>query len=263
MNPKVLAFSGVKQAGKSTSVRFLHGILMKKYDIIDFFDISDRGELIVNTTTINKEGEEVLGKGILDIDRKDLDFVEYAEKSIWPFVKSYNFADPLKQLCINLFGLSYGQCYGTDDEKNTEAHTRWKDMPSTPDSQWMINAGVARGTNMTAREFMQYFGTDICRRIKYNIWVDFCIKRIIEEQPELSLIGDCRFINEFEALKSVGAKVIRLTKGRVKAGHKSETELDESNFDWNKFDLIIDNKNMTVKESNESLLNSLNQWGWL
>ena len=253
MNPKILAFSGIKQAGKSTSVRFLHGILMKKYDIIDFFDISDRGELIVNTTTVNNEGEEVLGKGILDIDRKDLDFVEYAEKSIWPFVKSYNFADPLKQLCINLFGLKYSQCYGTDNEKNTNVDIMWENLPGDPSSEGP----------MTAREFMQYFGTDICRQIRHNIWVDFCVKRIIEEQPELSLIGDCRFINEFEALKSVGAKVIRLTKGRVKADHKSETELDESNFDWNKFDLVIDNKNMTIKQSNEVLLKELKQWGWL
>ena len=256
MNPKVLAFSGVKQAGKSTSVRFLHGIMMKKYDIIDFFDISDRGELIVNTTTINNEGEEVLGKGILDIDRKDLDFVEYAEKSIWPFVKSYNFADPLKQLCINLFGLKYSQCYGTDNEKNTNVNIMWESLPDD------LSSKGEKGP-MTAREFMQYFGTDICRQIKYNIWVDFCVKRIIEEQPEISLIGDCRFINEFESLKAVGAKVVRLTKGRVKDDHKSETELDESNFDWNKFDLVLDNKNMTIKESNEALLNSLNQWGWL
>jgi len=256
MNPKILAFSGIKQAGKSTSVRFLHGLLMKKYDIIDFFDISDRGELIVNTTTVNNEGEEVLGKGILDIDRKDLDFVEYAEKSIWPFVKSYNFADPLKQLCINLFGLKYSQCYGTDNEKNTDANIMWESLPDG------LSSKDEKGP-MTAREFMQYFGTDICRRIKYDIWVDFCIKRIIEEQPELSLIGDCRFINEFEALKSVGAKVVRLTKGRVKAAHKSETELDESNFDWNKFDMVLDNKNMTIKQSNEALLRKLNEWGWL
>ena len=61
----------------------------------------------------------------------------------------------------------------------------------------------------------------------------------------------------------MGAKVVRLTKGRVKDDHKSETELDESNFDWNKFDLVLDNKNMTIKESNEALLNKLNEWGWL
>ncbi len=32
--------------------------------------------------------------------------------------KIYNFADPLKQLCIDIFGLTYNQCYGTDEAKN-------------------------------------------------------------------------------------------------------------------------------------------------
>ena len=30
----------------------------------------------------------------------------------------YNFADPLKKMCIEIFGLTHDQCYGTDEQKN-------------------------------------------------------------------------------------------------------------------------------------------------
>lgn len=50
--------------------------------------------------------------------------------------KLYSFADPLKQdICMNLLGLSYEQCYGDDNMKNSLTELRWEDMPGvlTPD----------------------------------------------------------------------------------------------------------------------------------
>ena len=41
--------------------------------------------------------------------------------------KIYNFADPLKQdICMNIFGLSYKQCYGDDIDKNTSTGLVWE-----------------------------------------------------------------------------------------------------------------------------------------
>ena len=35
------------------------------------------------------------------------------------------------------------------------------------------------------------------------------------------------------------------------------------NFDWDKFDLILDNKNIEIQEQNKLLYKKLKNWGWL
>ena len=44
-------------------------------------------------------------------------------------IRTYSFADPLKQICINLLGLSNEQCYGSDEDKNSLTSLRWEDIP--------------------------------------------------------------------------------------------------------------------------------------
>ena len=241
---KVLAISGRKQAGKTTCINFLHGYIMKCRDVIEYFDIDENGRLIVNSVFTDSHGEEQKGTGILDIFRKDFNFSIYAKNNIWPIIKSYNFADPLKNLCISLFGMSYEQCYGTEQQKNS---------PTT------IKKPREKNKYYTAREFLQFFGTDVCRKIRGDIWTSACISQIAEEQSEFAVIGDCRFPNEAESIQKIGGKIIRLTRSPYEDEHVSETALD----DFDNFDAVIDNKNMTIDEQNAALLNILFEWGWI
>jgi len=259
MDQKILAFSGSKQSGKTTSVRFLHGYEMKRNGVIDYFEMNKRGELVVSAVSMDENGDRVDGHGILDIDRKDEEFSVYAEGNIWPFVKSYNFAEPLKQICMQLFGLSHQQCYGTDKHKNTDTLIKRSGVTK------LITNDTTTSTKeyVSAREFMQIFGTDICRSLYPTVWTDLCVRKILSEQSGLSLVGDCRFLTEFEALKAVGAKIIRLTKGKCNDGHSSETDLNKDKFDWNNFDLILDNRNMSIQEQCRTILEALSNWGWL
>jgi hypothetical protein len=144
-------------------------------------------------------------------------------------------------MCVEFFGLTSNQVYGTDEQKNTETHMRWKDMPFIPDSLWMVNAGAARDTNMTAREFMQYFGTNVMRQMYGPIWVEHTINTILSEQTELAIVADVRFPNEVEAIQNAGGAVIRLTRSKLKDSHDSETALDKSKYEWSNFDHIVDN----------------------
>jgi len=48
MSHKVLAISGVKQSGKTTCANFLYGYEMKRNEIIEHFEITDEGRLLVN-----------------------------------------------------------------------------------------------------------------------------------------------------------------------------------------------------------------------
>jgi hypothetical protein len=46
--------------------------------------------------------------------------------------KIYNFADTLKQdICMNILGLTYDQCYGEDDIKNSLTDIEWKNLPES------------------------------------------------------------------------------------------------------------------------------------
>ena len=94
--------------------------------------------------------------------------------------------------------------------------------------------------------------------------VDATIRKIKEESPELAIICDCRFPNEVDGIKKAGGKTIRLTRNDESPDvHESETALDKDNFDWDKFDLILDNKNIEIQEQNKLLYKKLKNWGWL
>jgi hypothetical protein len=168
---------------------------------------------------------------------------KYCNGSIEPFngAKIYNFADPLKQnICMDVLGLSYNQCYGSDHNKNEFVDCYWED-----------------GKQMTAREVMQFIGTDIFRKMKHNVWSSATINKIKKEQPKLGIIADCRFPNEVEAVKNAGGLVIKLTRNPFNSNHASETALDEINYAVSNFDLVIYNDNIKIFEQNEVILQFL------
>ena len=153
----------------------------------------------------------------------------------------YNFADPLKTMCIDIFGLTYEQCYGSDENKNEYVNCFW------PDS----------GNSMTAREVMQYVGTNIFRKMQHNVWADATIRKIQDENLPLALIADCRFPNEVEAVKNAGGLVIKLNRNLYSSTHESETALDEDQYDQSNFDFVIDNKDLKIGAKNELIYSFL------
>ena len=126
---RILGISGAKQSGKSTCMKFLHGYQLRFYDVIEKFLMDENGDIFVNAKMINENGEEEDTVAILDVERRDPEFLEWASTSIWPFIKCYSFADPLKMIAIQLFGLTEDQCFGTDEDKNTPVNLKWEDMP--------------------------------------------------------------------------------------------------------------------------------------
>jgi len=228
---KIIGISGRKQSGKNTVANFINGSILKSKDMIQEFKIDESGRLNVKTTDQNGAS----GWGILDVTRKDNEFVRYAESELWPYVKVYHFADYLKQMCVDLFDLQPNQVYGTDEDKNTD----------TP-------------YGMTSREFLQYFGTDIMRKIKDTVWVDYTIKKIRQDDSTIALIPDVRFPNEVKAIQQVGGVVMRLTRDPHCSDHPCETALDENQYNWSKFDYILHND----KSNLEGLTTELQQLSW-
>lgn len=150
--------------------------------------------------------------------------------------KIYNFADPLKKdVCMNIFGLTYHQCYGNDDSKNELVNCYWPDT----DRQ------------MTAREVMQYVGTDVFRKIQHDVWAGATIKKINLEKLDLAVIADCRFPNEVDTIQNAGGLVIKLNRNPHNSEHASEAALDASQYDALNFDLVINNGDLTIGKQNE------------
>lgn len=166
------------------------------------------------------------------------------------------FADPLKQTLITDFGLLYQQVYGTQEDKNTLTVYKWSDMPGViimdkdgnnpicPINYPEIKV-LREDSYMTAREFMEYYGTNIMRKIKNNYWADKTRDRIVAAAADLVLIPDTRFINEVEVIKKLGGIVVRLTRGDYNNKHISNTALDN----YEKFDIVLDNRNKTIDQT--------------
>lgn len=151
-------------------------------------------------------------------------------------VAIYNFADPLKEdICMNMFGLSYLQCYGEDVDKNELVDAYWD------------------GQQLSARDLMQLIGTDLFRKLNNNVWVNALVNKIKKSDHEVVIVSDCRFPNEVQAIKDNNGLVFRLNRNPYKSTHISESILDPDVYDWTNFSAVIDNENMSVREQFDAL----------
>ena len=263
---QIVALAGSKESGKTTAANFLHGHLLKLNEVIREYEITKAGELKVNTNYM-KDGEVKEDMGVLDLSRKDDLYVQYADQKIWPYVKMYNFADALKELCITMFDISHEQAYGT--YKNSLTKLKWENMPGVASSTQI--EGLSLSTEdleklglqshkpgfMTAREVLQFVGTDIFRRMYEPVWVKLLINKIKEDSPLVAVIADCRFDNEAKAVKDEGGTIVRLTRRPTRDSHASEEGFKE----FTDFDLVLDNEKLDIKSANQQLLEFLVQKG--
>jgi hypothetical protein len=158
---------------------------------------------------------------------------EYLEKKFPGKVKRVGFADKLKEICMFLFGLSYEQCYGP------------KEVKETIDPRY----------GLTPREIMQGVGEKM-REIFPDIWVDTVFNATIPELEKQGydcvVISDVRYPNEGDKVRSEGGVLVKVLRDAggvsVGAGHSSETSMRN----YADFDFIIDN-NATFEEYYEKL----------
>ena len=285
----ILGFSGRKQGGKNTAYNYLLGTHLKDLNIVQgSVRMKPDGNLWVEDVMGDRN---LCGDLVQNRNNPKVDF--FYIQNLDFFIKNYSYADLLKkEVCVNILGLTYEQCFGTDEEKNSITHLKWEDMPGVittiSPAEWRgymdgvkeyeaitnkfdFHERLDDGLDfmhhepgfMTAREVMQFVGTQIFRKMYGNVWADATIKMIQAEDPNLAVITDVRFPNEVEAIQQAGGKVVRLTRTPFPDdNHESETALDEDRYDWNKFDLIIDNEHMTIADTHKALNDKLSEWNW-
>jgi hypothetical protein len=275
---QIVGFSGKKQSGKTCSTNFLFGLEMLNLEMVQTMRIDTEGHLCVPIMDKNDEIKE----GCIDPCDARPDVQAMLAQTIWPFLKVYQLADPLKWICQNVLGLTWEQCNGSNADKDSETKLRWENMPGNVnplDASTILTDMCGIGTDptalkqslpsikihepgfMTARQVMQFVGTDVFRMMVDNCWVEATLRIIEQECPETAIIPDVRFPNEVEGIQKAGGKVIRFKRAPF-AGqdeHASETALD----DYVGFDAIIENANMNITEQNAAVYKQLVDWGML
>ncbi len=239
----ILGISGKKHSGKNTVANIIHGITLKQMGMIQDWSIDGSGHLNVLTQD---------GWGVFDVTRRDPQFLQWAEPNMHPYIKIYTFADALKWLAVELFDIPEECCFGTEEQKNQiQEHLLWENMPGVITCSEFWNSLCPDGEPdglmhhaagpMTAREFLQLFGTDLCRRMWEPVWVNKCIKDIKREGTLLAVIPDVRFPNEVQIIEKAAGMVLRLTRNVFDDSHRSETALD--NYSFTDF---LDNKDDSI-----------------
>lgn len=237
-NQLIICVSGKKRSGKNTCVNYIAASFLKRNGGIKDFHINTLGLI-----------EARKNDHYFTVEEGEFNKVFHGTE-----IKLYSFADCLKEFCINVLGLTYEQCYGTAEQKNSLTNLIWKNMPN--EKGITIENGRLQ---MKAREVLQYFGTDIVRKMCDNAWINATINKIKEDNIKLVLITDGRFPNEINAINNIGGKTIRLLRNVAgKDEHSSETVLDD--YDKNKFSLIVDNRAMNVDEQCKFLKPHVDQW---
>lgn len=116
---------------------------------------------------------------------------------------------------------------------------------------------------MTSREFMQFLGTEVMRKMYGPIWVNFLTKQVQQENSTLSIITDLRFPNEDDGIRSLDpskydVKVVGLTR----CIDSKDKHASESLFDEVKKDAVLDNANNDLLTTCQQLTECMNNWGW-
>lgn len=140
------------------------------------------------------------------------------------------FADPVKRVAMDVYGLSWEQCYGDGPEKEA-VEPRW---------------------GLSPRVIMQRIGTEVGRSIHPDTWIRHTLDNILSaadgegfvERDDVGrrfsrvppavastlwAVTDVRFPNEADAIRAAGGtvlKVVRPSLGVPTDEHPSETSVD-------------------------------------
>ena len=140
-----------------------------------------------------------------------------------------HFADRLKKIAGKVFGLTNEQF---NDQDLKELLFKIPIVMDLYLSAMMDETGlILQRQDKVAknpREILQYLGTEYVRKVQDNYWIQ-CVIDEIDGRSKV-LIPDTRFINEANAIRSIGGLIIKVVRVDVPAstdGHASETQVAE------------------------------------
>lgn len=129
----------------------------------------------------------------------------------------------------------------------------------------------------TVRELQLVLGTDICRGLWWDCWINDYAYEL--RHWKIVLCPNVRFPNEVKCIQGLGGHVIRLLRAPFPEDkHESETALDAIQAQTIAtlssqeaimpdvdvvFDAIIDNRKMSIEQQNEAVWKLVNERDWV
>lgn len=249
----ILGIAGTFRAGKTTSSDAIVGHVMKNAGMIDDWRLNDGLEVMADVITANGVKQEYKKFNIKPYNI-DHEFIYWLSKELWPHIKVYSLADPLKEWLVSVFGLTRDQCWG--DGKNEKTSVRFKELKffmSEEEISVFREQGVGHHDYLTARQMMEIMGSLFCRKVQKDCFVQSCLRKIKEEKPEIAIIDDVRASFEAKAVQDFGGKIIRLT--RTQGKNVSEADIDDI-----KADKVIDNQDMELETKTNLVLQAFEEF---
>ena len=260
---RMLAIAGSAQSGKSSLCNYIMGLEMQKLGIIDRFDMDESGGLLVNHDGFTDDNGVVFpaGMGPFDFERRDPEFLTYCAQVIWPHCRIFSFAESLKWIAVNMLRVEPRLVYGSDADKNSFTQYSYEDITAIlPDKRAIVNVKTPN-KKLSGRQLLQYFG-DVLRHLNDQCFIDVTINQMNEAMTSLSLVSDCRRLDEIKRIRANGGKVIYLTKKKtVPDNHNTEKELINLPM-VEHVDVVLDNSRLTLAEKNAKVFEILQGWGW-
>jgi hypothetical protein len=179
---------------------------------------------IYGITGLKGAGKDTAGKAIL---------AYLNDIGVWHI----NFADSVKAVCAEVFGLKHEEMYG-DPEIKERVLERWPFK--------------------SPRVLMQLVGTELFRDNFPGVWIHRW-RRAVSDHVGNVVTTDFRFADEAEALRAEGAVLIRVVRpGLVADGHRSERYASSLAVD---VELVNDSRN--AAEFMVKSVKALVDGGWL
>ena len=122
---QIVGFVGKKQSGKDTSCNFLLAMKLAELNVCDVSRINDDGEVEVSDIL----GEKDPSLEWIPLKPPHVDVDGLFDSELGQFLRIYALAGTLKDMAIQILGLSPEQAYGTDIDKNTLTELLWENMP--------------------------------------------------------------------------------------------------------------------------------------
>jgi len=94
---------------------------------------------------------------------------------------------------------------------------------------------------------LQTLGTEWGRRLRNDLWVEAAFYRIGKSTAPDWVITDCRFENEVEAGKRLGAFVVKLTRKLADSTDLHPSEAEFRSIPDTQFNFILDNANLSLE----------------
>lgn len=245
----IIALCGKKQSGKSSTAKFLCAHEMLRLGIIQNLVCYDDGDC----GTTNPDGQNI----VIDFYSQDTQTMSFLADNLDPTISCFSFAKRLKYAMKLIFNIPINIMYGTDEQKNSLSNVRLKDFYGKMEINEIKQMKTKMNADdfLTVRQVMQLFGTNVCRGIYDRCWIDGLLTDIADSNTALAIVDDCRFANEVKMLKEAGAICIKLARNPFEDSHASETSLDS--VPDSDFDLVIDNRNMTLQDKNDAIVKFL------